>query len=205
LVAHRIAVAPVNGELHAAQRFAVDIVQLDATGRLFNGPPDQLTSFPYYGTPVLAVAGGTVVGVRDDLPDQIPFQLVPVRPADEVVGNHVVLDIGQGRFAMYAHLKPGSVRVVPGQRVRAGQRLAELGNTGNSDFPHLHFQVIDSPSPLGSDGLPYVLRSFESPGSIPPLNDLDPFQAIPIGPELAGHYTRTIPMHRQVVDFPPAI
>jgi hypothetical protein len=202
--AHRFAVSPVNGELHAAQRFAVDIVQLDTAGRLFTGPADQVTSFPYYGAPVLSVAAGRVVGIRDDMPDQIPFQPTPVVLADQAIGNHVVVDIGGGRFALFAHLKPGSVRVAVGQRVRAGQQLGQLGNSGNTDFPHLHFHVVDSPSPLGSDGLPYVLRSFDSPGSVPPIDQIDPFQPIPIGPQLRGHYEGVTPMIHQVVDYPPA-
>jgi hypothetical protein len=199
---HRLAVSPVNGGLYASQRFAVDIGQLDADGRFFNGPPNLLSSYPYYGAPVLSVAAGVVVSVRNDLPDQIPFQPTPPESAELVTGNRVVVDIGDGRYALFAHLKPGSVSVAVGDRVRQGQRLGLLGNSGNSDFPHLHFQVMDSPSPFGSDGLPFVLRSFDSPGSIPPPDQIDVTKPIPIGPELRGHHTRVIPMNRQVVHYP---
>jgi murein DD-endopeptidase MepM/ murein hydrolase activator NlpD len=195
---------PVNGGLHAAQRFAADIVKLGPDGRLFDGPPDQVASYPGYGIPVLAVAAGVVVAAVDDKPDQVPFAAVPpVTPAD-IAGNHVVLDIGGGRYVFYAHLRPGSVRVSVGDRVRPGERVGQLGNSGNSDLPHLHLHVMDSPSPLGSDGLPYVLRSFDSPGRVPPLDQVDLTQPIPVGPELSGHHERVIPMNRQVVDYPAA-
>jgi hypothetical protein len=201
---HRLAVAPVNGGVYAAQRFAADITQLAADGRLVTGPPDRLTSFPAYGTPVLAVADGVVVAVRTDMPDQVPLRPGPATSAHDAPGNRIVLAIGGGRYVMYGHLRPGSFQVSVGDRVRRGQPLAQVGNSGNSDLPHLHLHVMASPSPLGSDGLPYVLRSFDSPGSVPPLDDVDLTRPIPVGPELRGHHERSIPMDRQVVDFPPA-
>src|SRR3954471_18618605 len=80
--------------------------------------------------------------------------------------TYVVVDIGGGRFAFYAHLQPGSLKVHVGDRVRAGQVLGLVGNSGNTDFPHLHFHVMNGPSPLASDGLPFEFRSFTSPGSV---------------------------------------
>ena len=79
-------------------------------------------------------------------------------------GNQVVLDLGAGQYAFYAHLQPGSIRVRQGERVRKGQVLALLGNSGNSTAPHLHFQVSDAPVLLGGEGLPYVIDRFERNG-----------------------------------------
>ena len=129
--AHRVAVLSVNGALHAAQRFAIDFIQLRADGRLTTGPLDQLTSYPYYGAPVRSVAGGVVVEVRDGLPDPVPFQPPTGITFTTALGNHVVVALGHGRFAMYAHLRPGSIRVRVGDRVRAGDVLGRLGNSGN--------------------------------------------------------------------------
>jgi murein DD-endopeptidase MepM/ murein hydrolase activator NlpD len=78
-----------------------------------------------------------------------------------------VLDIGDKFFALYGHIKPGSVRVRVGQKVRAGAVLGRLGNSGNSSAPHLHFHVMDGASVLGSEGVPYVLRRFKLAGKIP--------------------------------------
>ena len=78
-----------------------------------------------------------------------------------VDGNHVIIDHGDGFYSFYAHLQPGSVKVEVGDQVQAGDQLGLLGNTGNTSAPHLHFHVMSGPSALGSDGVPYVLDSFE--------------------------------------------
>jgi hypothetical protein len=198
---HRVAVLSVNGALHAAQRFAIDFVQLQADGRLTTGPLDELSSYPYYGTPVRSAAAGVVVEARDGLPNQVPFQPPTGITLATAPGNHVVVALGRDRFAMYAHLRPGSIRVGVGDHVRAGEVLARLGNSGNTDLPHLHFQIMDSASPLGSEGLPFVLPRFSSPGSIPPIDQIDPTRPIPIGAELRGHFRDVLPLDRQVMSF----
>jgi murein DD-endopeptidase MepM/ murein hydrolase activator NlpD len=83
---------------------------------------------------------------------------------ETVGGNHVILDLGGGHYAFYAHLQPGSLRVKQGDKVKKGQVLGLVGNSGNSTEPHLHFHISNSNSPLGSEGLPYALQSFEVEG-----------------------------------------
>jgi murein DD-endopeptidase MepM/ murein hydrolase activator NlpD len=90
---------------------------------------------------VLAPADGTVVGVSDVHPDA-PVGNVGQTPGH---GNHIVLDIGSGHYAVLAHLERGSARVAEGERVRTGQRIAAVGDSGNSLAPHLHFQVQEGP------------------------------------------------------------
>jgi murein DD-endopeptidase MepM/ murein hydrolase activator NlpD len=85
---------------------------------------------------------------------------------ETVGGNHVILDLGGGAFALYAHLQPGSLKVKLGDKVRRGQVLGLVGNSGNSTEPHLHFQVSDANAPLGSEGLPYAVSSFEVLGRV---------------------------------------
>jgi hypothetical protein len=114
-------------------------------------------------------------------------------------GNYVVVDLGQGRFALYAHLQPGSLRVKVGDRVRTGDVLGLLGNTGNTDGPHLHFHVMDGPSPLTSDGLPFVFTSFTGQGVVtdeaklvspfPPTAPVVPVDAT----RLAGPHAHQLP------------
>ena len=200
--AHRGALLAVDGALHLAQRFAIDFVQLQPDHRLVTGPLDMLSSYPFYGAPVVAAAGGVVVRARDGLPNQVPFEPPKGITVATAPGNHVVVALGNGRYAMYAHLAPGSLRVSVGDRVSVGQVLGRLGNSGNSDLPHLHFQVMDSASPLGSEGLPYVFRGFTSPGSVPPIDQIDPTQSIPVSSRLRGSFSQVLPLDRQVMTFP---
>jgi Peptidase family M23 len=120
---------------------AVDFVRLDEERRGYLGDPKREKSWYGFGEPVLAPADGTVVGVSDVHPDA-PVGNVGQTPGQ---GNHIVLDIGGGRYAVLAHLERGSARVGEGERVRVGQQIAAVGDSGNSLAPHLHFQVQVSP------------------------------------------------------------
>ena len=203
-IIHRTATLPVNGAFHAAQRFAIDFVQLDADGRLFTGPKDKLSSYAYYGAEIHAAAGGVVVDVMNDVPDTVAGKF-PENPTPQtLLGNHVVIDIGGGRFTFYAHLKPGSVRVQDGERVARGQIIGLLGNSGNSDAPHLHFHVMDGPSPIASNGLPFRFRSFDNEGTV--TTDIELLQdgaAAVITPALAGSHQDQMPLQFQLLSFPP--
>jgi hypothetical protein len=83
-----------------------------------------------------------------------------------ILGNHVVLDLGDGVYAAFAHLRRGSLRVAKGQRVGAGEQVAECGNSGNSTEPHLHFQLMDHRSVLFAAGLQFRLDRFEVDGTV---------------------------------------
>ncbi len=157
---HRGALNPINGQLWGAERFAIDYVQLDPENRLLTGDPEKLESFAYFGADIHAVSDGPVVAVRDGLPEQVPGTSPTGLPLDQYPGNHVVQDLGDGNYALYAHIKTGTVKVKPGDRLTTGQVIGNVGNTGNSDAPHLHFHVMSTPDPLRSDGLPFVFNDF---------------------------------------------
>ena len=177
MTAHRMAVNPLNGGLWAAERFAIDYVQLQPDGRTVTGDPTQLTSYPYYGDDIHAVSDGPVVSAVDKLPDQVPGANPSGLQLDEYGGNYIVQDIGNGNYAFYAHLKPGSVRVKPGDALTTGQVIAALGNSGNSSAPHLHFHVMSTPDPLRSDGLPFVLTKFQLTNRLAGMDVLDQVEA----------------------------
>lgn len=171
VTAHRGALNPIDGRYQLAERFAVDWVQLDADGRVYRGDKTDLASYAYYGAPIHAVADGEIVAVSDDLPDQPPGADPPVGSlqVNQFGGNYVVQRFtqdGHDYYAFYAHLKPGSAgaAVSVGQQIAAGEQIGELGNSGNSDAPHLHFHVMDGPNPLGSNGLPYVFDTLTMAG-----------------------------------------
>lgn len=163
---HRFVINPVGGKLRLSERFAIDFVQLDENGRLYTGDPSVLTNWHYYGVDIYSAAGGRVVSVLDDLPDQPPGQLPPDATIVTAGGNHVVVDVGGGKYAFYAHMIPGSITVKEGDFVKRGQHIGNLGNSGNTDAPHLHFHVMDSPAPLNSNGLPYVFDSWAYQGKV---------------------------------------
>lgn len=157
---HRRSWLVSGGRAVAPERFATDFVQLTPAGELVAGDNMVNASYPGYGKDVLAVADGVVASVADGAPDNVPANVPPGSLAvDTIGGNSVMLDIGGGRFAWYAHMQPG-IRVKEKQRVKAGDVLGKLGNSGNANGPHLHFQITDGPHPLFSDGLPYVFDAF---------------------------------------------
>lgn len=164
---HRRTLVTVDGQARIAQRYAVDFVQLDDEGRAFSGDASMNANWVGYRAPVLAVADGQVTAVRGDLPDNTPGQLPATKISlDTIGGNTVALDIGDGRHVLYGHLVPGSIRVAPGQKVHKGDVIGELGNSGQSDAPHLHLQVADAGSALAAEGLPYVFACFRDRGRV---------------------------------------
>ena len=163
LSGHRRGLIAAEGLPTIAQRFGIDWLKLDDAGRSFTG--DRLLNDSYYaeGQDAIAVADGMVVVTKDGIPENIPganSRAVPIT-LETVGGNHVILDIGGGRYAFYAHLRPGSLRVKVGDRVKRGQVVGLVGNSGNSTEPHLHFHIMDGTSPLGSEGTPYAIETFE--------------------------------------------
>ena len=202
---HRRALQPIDGKLYLSQRFAIDFNRLDPANRFSSGNPALVTSYPTYGQPVLAVGNGTVVAAVDEYPDQVAGKTTGVTLAN-ADGNHVVLDLGDGRFAFYAHLKPGSVRVRRGDKVTRGQQIGQAGNSGSSDGPHLHFHVMNGPAVLESDGMPYVFDDFAITGRIPPLDKaLKYYEAqepVPIDQASKGQRRNELPLSGAVVTFP---
>lgn len=164
---HRRAMLPVGGRAAIAQRFAIDWVMLNPEGGTRKGDAKENENYLAHGQEAIAVADGTVVALKDGIPENVPgimSRAVEI-DLDTVGGNFVTLDLGNGKFAFYAHLQPGSLRVSVGDRVKRGQVLGLVGNSGNSTEPHLHFHLSDGPSNLGSEGLPFVHDSFTEIGS----------------------------------------
>jgi hypothetical protein len=207
-VRHTRAAMPVNGRVWVTQRYAVDWEQLDASGRIYTGPSEKLESYAIFGKPALAVADATVASVTDGLPEQTPGKYPTNISLDEADGNSVILDLGDHRFALYAHLQPGSIKVHRGDKVKLGQVLALVGNSGNSVAPHLHFQVAGGPSPLASNGLPYEIDDFQITAKSPGIEAFDeaeakgtPLAITPISP--AQSVKNALPLDQLIISFTP--
>lgn len=112
--------------------FAWDFVKVDKNGRLTAGK--ALVDNFSFGQPVLAPAGGVVIDVVDGEPDNVPEAAGGSKKA-----NYIEIDHGRGEVSRMVHLRQHSVRVAVGDSVVAGQVIAQVGNSGNSDTPHLHF------------------------------------------------------------------
>jgi len=174
---------PSHGTHGHGQTFAVDLV-FEAepgsrpgfgSGPGFRPPAD----FPAFGRPLYAPADATVVRVHTRARDhrsRSSWTAYAYLVAEGMVrelagsrfllGNHIVLDLGGGVYAVLAHLRRNSATVRPGERVSAGRQIGECGNSGNSSEPHVHFQLMDSPYPAVAAGLPFTF-----PGGVPPTGE----------------------------------
>jgi murein DD-endopeptidase len=163
---HRRVPYAVDGSVHIPGRFAIDWIKVDTNGKYFNGDGSTIKDWYGYGAEVLAVSDGIVAATRDNVAESLTLvrRAQPLQPAD-ASGNYVALNLGAGHFAFYEHLLPGSVRVKSGNRVRRGEVVGQLGYTGESTGPHLHFHMSDRNSPLNAEGLPYQLQRFQVLGS----------------------------------------
>jgi hypothetical protein len=203
---HTRAALPINGRVWVAQRYAVDWEQMDASGRIYTGPRAKLESYAIFGQPALAVANAVVVSVIDGQPEQTPGSYPTNIALDAADGNSVILDLGEKRYALYAHLQPGSIKVHRDEKVRLGQVIGLVGDTGNSIVPHLHFQVMDSPSSLASNGLPYEISDFEMTGRSPGTEAFDqaetngtPLTVTPFSPPRA--IKEAMPLDQTIISF----
>jgi hypothetical protein len=150
-----------------AQRYAIDWVRMYPNQETHQGDATNNKNYRAYGSEALAVAGGVVTETKDGIPENVPgpkSRAVPIT-LETIGGNHVILDLGNGAFAFYAHLQPGSLRVHTGDRVNTGDVLGLVGNSGNSTEPHLHFDLCDRSAMLACEGVPYALASYDELGS----------------------------------------
>lgn len=155
------------------EEFALDIAKLGGDGLSHKGDGTRFEDYYAYGADILAAAGGRVVGVANDQPEDPATMQRPdesqqayfarlqkdqagrlAKGMTAVTGNYVMIDHGKSEYSLYAHLQPGSVRVRVGDQVKAGDVIGKLGSSGNSTEPHLHFHVCDSDDPLMSAGIP---------------------------------------------------
>ena len=191
-----------DGQARLPQQFGFDFFKVDADGNVMPHPvPDEITNemFYCYLADVIAVADGEVTALKTDVATNVPRAdgavLSPIT-RENVAGNLIGIRIDGDLYAFYAHLEPGSIRVTLGQKVKKGDVIAKIGNTGNASGPHLHFHIGDSNSLNGSQGQPYVFERFELEGK---QSDSRPREA---GEKRTVH-TASLPADDCVVWFGP--
>jgi murein DD-endopeptidase MepM/ murein hydrolase activator NlpD len=135
-----------------------------------------------WGRPICSATAGRVVRAEDGWPERDPVHLArdlavmrenarsfkgnPLpdsrQAADlqSLTGNFIITESQEG-YVVYAHAQTGSIRVSTGDKVFPGQHLANVGHSGNSTAPHLHFQLMDQPDPWKAQGIPCCFRDYE--------------------------------------------
>jgi hypothetical protein len=168
--AHRSLLLSASGTYVTPEMFALDWTKV-VNGALFRGNGSQLSDYFAFGASVHAVANGTVVETMINRPEAPLNESATgnptVKKSQDFGGNHVIEKIGPGLYAAYEHLQTGSVMVKPGQRLRTGEPIAKLGNTGNTQLPHLHFGIQDTPDILTSNSLPFEIDHYAVQGISP--------------------------------------
>lgn len=184
---------PSHGVRVYGQTYAIDILRPSQQDRPrspgWGLRTRRADGFPSYGEPVRAVADGVVVAAHARQRDHrdrgtwpallymftVESFIRPLGGERTMLGNHVIIDHGDGVFSAYAHMRRGSVRVRPGERIATGQQLGEVGNSGNSSEPHLHFQLMDDRHLSAAAGVPFRWRGVDiRPGDADPAYAMGP-------------------------------
>ncbi|NID17532.1 M23 family metallopeptidase [Luteibacter yeojuensis] len=200
---HRRVISSGDGSTGIPQRFAIDWMLVGEKGGLYRGDEEKVANWYGYGRDVLAVASGTVVDAHDGMAES-PVLENRKYPGLEASGNFVSLSLGDGLYAHYEHLKPGSIRVRRGEHVVVGQVIGSLGYTGNSTGPHLHLHVSTGAGPMSGDGVPYLVRDATVVGRYASLDDFG--KGLPWSHDGAEPATTAgrRPAEGAVVEFPGA-
>ncbi len=202
---HRTSIYTIQGKARIPARFAIDLFRLNDDAMHAQGDESKVANWHGYGTEVLAVADSIVANAKDDIPEYefISTSQRPM-PLENASGNYVTLNLGNGRYAFYEHLKHGSIKVKPGDRIKSGQVIGMLGNSGSSSSgPHLHFHVSDANSTLAAEGMPYVFKNFEVLGAFQTIDAVLRGQRWEPAPKNAGGARRMeLPAPNVVILFP---
>jgi hypothetical protein len=196
---HRDLRVAINGvRIETPETFSIDYAKV-RNGRIFDGAGDTNKQHYAFEQDVFAVADGTVVSVQDGKPEMPPNTQMIAQSKDDYGGNHVILKIAPDVFALYLHLHPGSITVKVGEVVKAGARLAKIGNTGPSAGPHLHFGLYDKPDPSVGRSLPFVFDSFTMDGAVDlGVSEPDHLVIMPNSRKVRSAY----PLYGGIQDYP---
>lgn len=145
---------------HHSMEFAIDMAQYNEAHKLFFKEPMRTEDHLIHGREILAIADGVVADCFGSIPITTSWDWEERKPYFEQYGlaaqfgNYVILEHANGESSFYGHMMLNSPRVAKGDRVRQGQVIGQVGHTGLSNCPHLHFQLMDKPNLLTGRGLP---------------------------------------------------
>ena len=145
---------------HYSMEFAFDMAQYNADQKLRYKENMYEEDYIVYGKDILAIADGEVVDCYHSFTMTTSWDWNERKPLIDKYGlaaqcgNHIVLKHANDEYSFYGHLVTDSLTVKKGDKVKQGQVIAKVGNTGLSNCPHLHFQLMDGPNFLANRGLP---------------------------------------------------
>ncbi len=143
------------------QRYGYDFVPVNDSGEMFQGSYENNEDWFGFGKPVCAVANGIVANCFDGMADSRKFDEMEIATREMVVfGNYVIIDHQNGEYSCLAHLKQGSITVKTGEEVQQGQVIGQIGASGSSLFPHLHYELRNGIAAKDVDGLPSYFYQF---------------------------------------------
>lgn len=176
---------PSHGTDYLAQTYAFDFLQVDWDQRPVKFYKKSILDYILgkvhlndcycYGKPIYAPISGIVIESCDGYTERDPVKplndiSVLIKNAiffdpkkkslKEVAGNYVIIE-GEEVWASLVHMKNGSVNVNTGDYIESGDLIGNVGHSGNSTAPHLHFQLMDGPDPISANGVPCCFRRYE--------------------------------------------
>jgi hypothetical protein len=150
-----------------SQEYAIDFVQLDPQLKLDYLKPKINREFSFYKSEIYAAADGIVVDCVGNMPENTHSnQIMILNPEKQkelikkfgffhaISGNFVIIEHVNHEYSFYAHMVPGSLRVQIGDKISQGNVIGLLGNSGNSEMPHLHFHIMDQAHIFKGRGIP---------------------------------------------------
>jgi len=171
--------------------FASDFIYVDDAGRAYHDDPRKLENWYGYGKPVYAPGAGVVLASANDIPENwfenpqatmIGHPKLTAGKDPKDIGNFVLIDHEDGEYSLLVHMKPGSVRVRSGDRVKQGQMVGAIGFAGDSIFPHLHYSLMSGPTLFKDWGGAHLFSAFPSSNGCdfdPSAKGLDRFRGLP--------------------------
>ncbi len=162
-------------------RFAYDFTLADQSGNIHERDGSKAEDYYGWGQPVFCPGDGRVVSVTHDKPDRYRVRQpsIPIAPEEyeklrtqaferlkklgmeEILGNHVIIDHGNDEFSLLDHMQQNSVAVAVGDELTRGTPVGKIGNSGDSIFPHIHYELKNAKGVFTAEGLPSQFREFQ--------------------------------------------
>jgi hypothetical protein len=150
-----------------SNRYAYDFVTINNKGEMFKNNPFEKENWFVFGKVVYAPGSGIVIETQNDVPDNsfenksIKYPDIPTEMDSLGMGNHVIINHGNGEYSVILHMEKGSLQVKTGDRVVAGQKIGRVGFSGDAIFPHVHYTVMNGPNEQLYEGVPSNFRNYK--------------------------------------------